>query len=847
MLCPYINYECFKKHIKKENIMKKALVILLALTMVVSMFAVAPMSASAADELIVGQVAADYKPEGEAVKTAEEFLNMKADGTYYLANDITIDETYYDSFTGTFDGNGKIITTSVTIFENLDGTVKNLTIAGSITIEAIFLGTIGDSVTGGLAHYAAVNADTTIDNVCNNATITSYACGIGGLVGRGCDESTNVLTIKNCVNNGNITTNCDTTSNYDSGGIIATHRSAKKNTKTCLIIDNCVNNGTINADGRPGGIAGNVDNSATITNCTNNGAIQAIYNYCGGIAGRLGAGGNDYDKVNFVVENCVNNADLSQSCSKITSALKENELKTAQIGGMVGYVGKQVNIHIKNCTNNGNISAVSKESPANFGGMVGGMQSGAYVAIFENCVNNGNISAEDMIDYVWYYNSTDKVFQWGTKNSQVAGIVALAYATKKLEFINCINNGNISVSLVDHDRAKNEGYGRAAGLSANAQLKKGSDTGYMLATGCINNGKITVKNYNEKGNSPNNNAGGLFAYVLGGNDGTHQGKTGYGAKIEYCANLGEVTGTSMVSGLIGYINSSNSVIQYNIVAGKLTNTTPEIVLQQGETVQSLNYQQHYTFNYNGKDYYFVIPYNADKITITGTTVVPHYTIYNGASGQTEVADGATYTTIKGKWCYWFDGSNSYCFKATDNGEVTISGAKAYVNGVEQDVVNTSVVVFDHQINTRALVWSNQNTFAIDLDKNFIQDDIACADYAMGYIGTFGIVNITDESVKYSKAQFASGEVAYELNEMIGEPKFYQNLLPSIFAVDEYPTPDATHAKVIVSAGQYTNQLFEMNPDVTPPTGDATVYVVIALAVATVSLAALAVVKKRKEN
>ena len=39
----------------------------------------------------------------------------------------------------------------------------------------------------------------------------------------------------------------------------------------------------------------------------------------------------------------------------------------------------------------------------------------------------------------------------------------------------------------------------------------------------------------------------------------------------------------------------------------------------------------------------------------------------------------------------------------------------------------------------------------------------------------------------------------------------------------------------------------MNPDVTPPTGDATVYVVIALAVATVSLAALAVVKKRKEN
>ena len=112
---------------------------------------------------------------------------------------------------------------------------------------------------------------------------------------------------------------------------------------------------------------------------------------------------------------------------------------------------------------------------------------------------------------------------------------------------------------------------------------------------------------------------------------------------------------------------------------------------------------------------------------------------------------------------------------------------------------------------------------------------------------WAVITSDNGAVKYTKDQFASGEVAVALNEKIGEVKFYQNLLPSIFTVDEYPTPDATHAKVIVSAGQYTNQLFEMNPDVTPPTGDATVYVVIALAVATVSLAALAVVKKRKEN
>ena len=127
--------------------MKKALVILLALTMVMSMFAMVPASA-ADEELAVGQVAADYKPEGEAIKTADDFYNMKADGKYYLDADITIDDSYYDSFTGTFDGNGKTITTSATIFDYLDGTVKNLTVSGAVTLEAALMGVIEDNVTG---------------------------------------------------------------------------------------------------------------------------------------------------------------------------------------------------------------------------------------------------------------------------------------------------------------------------------------------------------------------------------------------------------------------------------------------------------------------------------------------------------------------------------------------------------------------------------------------------------------------------------------------------------------------------------------------------------------------------
>ena len=798
--------------------MKKALVILLALTMVVSMFAVAPMSVAAEEELTYGEVAADYKPEGEAIKTAEEFLNMKADGKYYLANDITVGETYYDTFTGTLDGNGKTITVIEPIFENLDGTVKNLTIAGSITIEAYMLGLIGDNNTGALAHYAACNADTTIDNVCNKAVITSYACGMGGLVGRGAKDSAYVLTITNSANYGNITTNCATTSNYDCGGLVAFFAGLKTSTEPQLIIDNCANYGTINADGRPGGIVGNVDCSAKITNCVNYGDVQAIYNYCGGIAARFGR--SDYTSSVFYVENCVNYGNLYQSCSKLNPD-GTNPYKNAQVGGIVGYQGNVKGITYKNCTNNGNIHAESKMSHAFFGGISGGCEKDdnnkmEYV-IYENCVNNGNISADGLMN---------------NKNAQVGGMGAYL-AAKEVKFINCINNGNLSASVV-----AGTGYAKAGGLSANIQ-NQGSGN-FVVANGCINTGDVTVDCTGDKHNSADNQAAGIFGYVLA--------DANKGVDIQYCITTGVITGNKMVSGLVGYINAGKSTVRYNIIAGKIVSTDEAIVLQQGKNDASgMTYQDYFTFNYNGVDYYFLLPYNADYITITGTDVVPHYTIYNGTSGQVEVADGGTYDVISGKWCYWFDGAKSYCFKATQNGTVTIDGAKAFVDDVEQTVTDTSVDVFTETVATRALVWSNKMCFEIKDGDNFIQVGAAGVDYAMGDQNTFGPVAVSNASTKYTKDQFASGEVAIALNEKIGEVKFYQNLLPTIFVVDEYPTPDATHAKVVFQGGVYTNQLFDMNPDVTPPTGDATVYVVIALAVATVSLAALAVVKKNKEN
>ena len=801
--------------------MKKALVILLALTMVMSMFAMVPASA-ADEELAVGQVAADYKPEGEAIKTADDFYNMKADGKYYLDADITIDDSYYDSFTGTFDGNGKTITTSATIFDYLDGTVKNLTVSGAVTLEAALMGVIEDNVTGVLAHFAAVNANATIDNVCNMAPITSYATGAAGLIGRGCDSSEFVLTITNCVNYGNVTTNVATTSNYDCGGIIAQHRGVKANSEPQLIIDNCVNNGTINADGRPGGICGNVDSSAKITNCTNNGPIQAIYNYCGGIAGRFGA--SDYTAATFVVENCVNNADLYQSCSKVNPD-GTNPYKNAQIGGVVGYMGNVKSISFKNCVNNGNIHAESKMPVINFGGISGGHEKDTgnmqTSLIYENCVNNGKISADDLL------NPT------AAKNAQVAGIAAYAVA-KEVKFINCVNAGDVSASIIG-----GSGTIKVGGICANVQ---NYGTNSVVAYSCINTGNVSGSCESSKATSADNQVAGLFGYVLA--------DTTKGVDIQYCITTGNITGTKMTAGLVGYLNSGKSTIRYNIIAGKIVSKYPAVVLQQGENTGSFNYQDYFTFNYDGKDYYFQTPYNADKFTISGTTVTPVYTIQVGGSGhknQVEVSDGST--APANTWCYWVDGVDQYWFKPAAEGTVSIDGTKAYVGGVEQEVAFAGIQVFDTNTASRALVWSNKCNFEIKAEENAIEAGAAGVDYVMGALNTFGPSVIKNETAnKYTKAQFASGEVALALNEMIGETVFYQNLNADLFVVDAYPTTDSTHAKVVEVGGVIGNQLFDMNNDSgSPATGDAIVYVVVALAVSTISLAAVAVCKKIKEN
>lgn len=452
--------------------MKKALTILLAVMMIVSIAAVAPFSASAAGTLAVGQVAEDYVPEGEAIYDAYDFEHMAPNGVYYLAADITVSETYADLFTGTLDGNGKTITTSVPLFAMFGGTVKNVTLEGAVSLA------FGDT-TG----YAAVVAcqvpaqKVTFVNICNNATLTAdgnkSGSSTGALVGYGsgdcdilvedCENNANItgpgqtgafigyvqgktLTIKNCVNNGD---EIKSTANY-AGGIISRFG---KNDSTkdfrCNIYD-CVNNATVQSyKDQAGGIVGYAVGVYDIQRCVNNGDIfGALYgdklNVSGSAGGIVGSG-SKYDN-GFVVKQCVNFGVIT---ARSQGKDKKNLGKAAYAGGIAGKSGTDkgavTTFQYIGCVNFGKVvrtgnAYATNSSVDGASGIIGYLYGGSTNNGVFYCVNFGEVELNNTIKR-----------KDGTLNV-AAGLIAYFNGTKTF-VTNNINVGSISVTGNNNNNA----------------------------------------------------------------------------------------------------------------------------------------------------------------------------------------------------------------------------------------------------------------------------------------------------------------------------------------------------------------------------------------------------------
>ena len=219
--------------------------------------------------------------------------------TITLQNDVTLDSMIGGldkNFYGTFDGNGKTITSNsnsglMSIFYSVNGggIVKNLTSEGTFICSGI------------------VNNlySSTVENCINNAEIInnkySRCAGIVGWMSGG--------NIKNCINNGNISNT--SASSTDVGGICG------KDVNGGLIL-NCMNHGDIETylkgENCIGGIVGTYQansNKEGVFNCVNLGNIKvsgtynAITSNAGGILGYA----NNYDFY-ITIKNCVSTGDI---------------------------------------------------------------------------------------------------------------------------------------------------------------------------------------------------------------------------------------------------------------------------------------------------------------------------------------------------------------------------------------------------------------------------------------------------------------------------------------------------------------------------------------------------------
>ncbi len=296
-------------------------------------------------------IPASAAPEGTAINNASDFMNMAAEGKYYLNADITLSETYLNAFNGTFDGNGHTVTVSAPMFSDFSGELKNLTIKGAVYASDM----------DGAAFALKSSNGIVVTDVTNDASVTVMGSGRLG-AGIVCldtatqtSKSNTGSVFTNVVNNGEIYVESTGTQVPTAAGLVAISDS--------IMFTNCENNANITAKGSravSAGICARISpvkgsNSAEAYSCVNNGNITSVESYfaadgvtpdtgvaeTGGIFANVGVSGNVGI---YRIWGCVNNGDV---------------VGTYRVGGLVGYVyGSKSNqyIDIQFCINAGDLT-----------------------------------------------------------------------------------------------------------------------------------------------------------------------------------------------------------------------------------------------------------------------------------------------------------------------------------------------------------------------------------------------------------------------------------------------------------------------------------------------------------
>ena len=295
------------------------------------------------------------------------------------------------SYAGTFDADGKSIKNWVCtapLFGNLTGTVKNLTIDKSCSVE------LNDII----ATFLVNNNSGTIENCTNNASMNIVTKALGSAAIRVAPFAAINAggVVRGCVNNGGITFGNEIDDEQ------ATYLGGMTGSSTGGAFENCTNNApiTINYNGtkkaykRIGGMTAICQTSATTFNgCVNtvNGKITILDNtatplltnvYGGGMVGEISA------KMVSEMKNCRSFGDLYTNVAN----------DAARLGGMWATAGNWATDDmtlLEGCAVNCNITAVHPSkygdtyyNPLNSCGLVVGRLGGEKKTLYLGTVDN---------------------------------------------------------------------------------------------------------------------------------------------------------------------------------------------------------------------------------------------------------------------------------------------------------------------------------------------------------------------------------------------------------------------------------------------------------------------------
>lgn len=487
------------------------------------------------------------------------------------------------AFSGIFDGQEHKLSNFVcksdthlsAFFSDLYGTVKNLTIGSADGITWDGRSIVLHEYSGNESSWpnaasvcARLQRGGHLYKVTNFAKIELGAndgkkrCRLGGLVAY--VASAGSLGIEECVNYGEVVSNCtSTTANQPIGGIVGSAEGA-------VSILSCTNHGHVTSHcagaNMIGGImgvsngraavnaSGNTNYVATITDCHNDGDITSAECgsdlFLGGIVGYL------------------TGAQITRSSNggRISSSV---EAEGNHIGGIAGAFHKENESFIDECSNTGEIIGSAISARNNVGGIIGLVNSGAEATLaLTSVTNEGTVHCSGSTEQsaaggiagrcekagcaFTLVTNSGEIYVDGTATAQrnIGGICGVT--TGNTVYDGCVNSGNIHSASKAGPARVGGFFGHGASFTVNCTHRQSENKGKIDGYSASNDGAM----------------GGISGYAQGG-------FTIIGTEERPVLNSGEVCANDAsariwIGGITGYTQNGNNSVTWARNTGKVS-------------------------------------------------------------------------------------------------------------------------------------------------------------------------------------------------------------------------------------------------------------------------------------